>query len=70
MATAFERTDADCCLVLVTPNAHEEAITQAIDEVTGGAAHPAQTIVGITGLAVPGCLIEIECTAVTSSGAA
>jgi enamine deaminase RidA (YjgF/YER057c/UK114 family) len=40
-------------------------ITEAIDEVTGGAAHPAQTIVGITGLAVPGCLIEIECTAVT-----
>jgi predicted dehydrogenase len=31
MATAFERTDADCCLVLVTPNAHEEAITRAID---------------------------------------
>ena len=24
------------------------------------------TIVGITGLAVPGCLIEIECTAVTT----
>jgi enamine deaminase RidA (YjgF/YER057c/UK114 family) len=43
-----------------------EVITQAIDEVTGGAAHPAQTIVGITGLAVPGCLIEIECTAVTA----
>ncbi|MBD0337704.1 MAG: RidA family protein [Thermoleophilia bacterium] len=40
-----------------------EAITAAIDEVTGGAAHPAQTIVGVTGLAVPGCLIEIECTA-------
>ncbi len=38
-------------------------ITAAIDEVTGGAAHPAQTIVGIIGLAVPGCLIEIECTA-------
>jgi enamine deaminase RidA (YjgF/YER057c/UK114 family) len=51
------------------PTAYE-VITQAIDEVTGGAAHPAQTIVGITGLAVPGCLIEIECTAVTSSGAA
>jgi enamine deaminase RidA (YjgF/YER057c/UK114 family) len=47
----------------VDPTAYE-AITQAIDEVTGGAAHPAQTIVGITGLAVPGCLIEIECTAV------
>ena len=43
-----------------------ETITRAIDEVTGGAAHPAQTIVGITGLAVPGCLIEIECTAVAS----
>src|SRR5829696_426483 len=43
-----------------------ETITKAIDEVTGGADHPAQTIVGITGLAVPGCLIEIECTAVCS----
>jgi enamine deaminase RidA (YjgF/YER057c/UK114 family) len=43
-----------------------ETITEAIDEVTGGADHPAQTIVGITGLAVPGCLIEIECTAVLS----
>lgn len=42
-----------------------EVITRAIDEVTGGADHPAQTIVGVTGLAVPGCLIEIECTAVT-----
>ena len=42
-----------------------ETITAAIDEVTGGAEHPAQTIVGVTGLAVPGLLIEIECTAVT-----
>ena len=41
-----------------------EVITRAIDEVTGGADHPAQTIVGVTGLAVPGCLIECECTAV------
>ena len=41
-----------------------ETITAAIDEVTGGADHPAQTIVGVTGLAVPGLLIEIECTAV------
>lgn len=40
-----------------------EVITAAIDAVTGGAPHPAQTIVGVTGLAVPGCLIEIECTA-------
>jgi enamine deaminase RidA (YjgF/YER057c/UK114 family) len=43
-----------------------ETITSAIDEVTGGAQHPAQTLVGITGLAVPGCLIEIECTAVVA----
>lgn len=41
-----------------------ETITRAIDDVTGKADHPAQTIVGITGLAVPGLLIEIECTAV------
>jgi len=41
-------------------------ITAAIDEVTGGAEHPAQTIVGVTGLAVDGLLIEIECTAVVS----
>jgi enamine deaminase RidA (YjgF/YER057c/UK114 family) len=41
-----------------------ETITAAIDDVTGGAAHPAQTIVGVTGLAVPGLLIEIEVTAV------
>ncbi|HUP33717.1 MAG TPA: RidA family protein [Gaiellaceae bacterium] len=41
-------------------------ITAAIDEVTGGAEHPAQTIIGVTGLAVDGLLIEIECTAVAS----
>lgn len=40
-----------------------ETITSAIDEVTGGAGHPAQTVVGVTGLAVPDLLIEIECTA-------
>jgi enamine deaminase RidA (YjgF/YER057c/UK114 family) len=44
-----------------------ETITAAIDEVTGGAEHPAQTILGITGLAVPGLLIEIECTAVLAA---
>jgi enamine deaminase RidA (YjgF/YER057c/UK114 family) len=44
-----------------------ETITRAIDDVTGGADHPAQTIVGVTGLAVPGLLIEIECTAVVPS---
>ena len=44
-----------------------ETISAAIDEVTGGAANPAQTIVGVTGLAIPGCLIEIECTAVLAA---
>jgi enamine deaminase RidA (YjgF/YER057c/UK114 family) len=43
-----------------------ETITRAIEDVTGSSEHPAQTIVGITGLAVPGLLIEIECTAVAS----
>ena len=37
-------------------------ITAAIEEVQGTTEHPAQTIVGITGLAIPGLLIEIEAT--------
>jgi enamine deaminase RidA (YjgF/YER057c/UK114 family) len=41
-----------------------EIIAAAIDEVTGGGPQPAQTIVGVTGLALPGLLIEIEVTAV------
>jgi enamine deaminase RidA (YjgF/YER057c/UK114 family) len=52
--------------IYTTQPTEYETITRAIDEVTGGAEHPAQTIVGITGLAVPGCVIEIECTAVVS----
>ena len=52
--------------IYTTEPTEYETITEAIDQVTGGAEHPAQTIVGITGLAVPGCLIEIECTAVLS----
>jgi enamine deaminase RidA (YjgF/YER057c/UK114 family) len=40
-----------------------ETISRAISEVTGESEEPAQTIVGVTGLAVPGLLIEIECTA-------
>jgi enamine deaminase RidA (YjgF/YER057c/UK114 family) len=39
------------------------AITEAIDEVTGGADHPPQTLLGVSGLAMPGLLIEIEAMA-------
>jgi enamine deaminase RidA (YjgF/YER057c/UK114 family) len=41
-----------------------EVITRAIEQVTGSSEHPAQTIIGVTGLAVDGLLIEIEATAV------
>jgi enamine deaminase RidA (YjgF/YER057c/UK114 family) len=40
-----------------------EVIGQAIGEVTGESAHPPQTILGVTALALPGLLIEIEVTA-------
>jgi enamine deaminase RidA (YjgF/YER057c/UK114 family) len=40
-----------------------EVITAAIEEVTGSTEHPAQTIIGVTGLALPGLLIEVEVTA-------
>lgn len=43
-----------------------EVITDAIHSVTGETEDPAQTIVGITGLAIPGLMIEIECTAVVN----
>jgi enamine deaminase RidA (YjgF/YER057c/UK114 family) len=49
--------------IYTTQPTEYETITAAIDEVTGGAEHPAQTIIGVTGLAVPGLMIEIEVTA-------
>lgn len=39
-----------------------EVMTAAIEEVQGSKDHPAQTIIGVTGLAIPGALIEIEAT--------
>lgn len=39
-----------------------EIITAAIEEVQGSTEHPAETIVGVTGLALDGLLIEIETT--------
>ena len=41
-----------------------ETMTAGIEEVQGSQEHPAQTILGVTGLAVPGLMIEIEVTAV------
>lgn len=46
-----------------------ETITAAIEEVQGSAEHPAQTIIGVTGLAVDGLLIEIEVTALLDEAA-
>jgi enamine deaminase RidA (YjgF/YER057c/UK114 family) len=43
-----------------------EVITLAIEEVTGDSPHPPQTIIGVTGLALPQLMIEIEVTAVIS----
>jgi len=39
-----------------------ETITAAIEKVQGSSEHPPQTIAGVSGLAVPGLLIEIEAT--------
>ena len=52
--------------IYTTQPTEYETVTAGIDAVTGGAAHPPQTILGVTGLAVPGLLIEIECTAVVA----
>jgi enamine deaminase RidA (YjgF/YER057c/UK114 family) len=49
--------------IYTTQPTEYQTITRAIEEVQGSSDHPAQTIVGVTGLAVPGLLIEIECTA-------
>jgi enamine deaminase RidA (YjgF/YER057c/UK114 family) len=43
-----------------------EVITRAIEEVTGDSPHPPQTILGVTGLALPQLMIEIEVTALLS----
>ncbi|MGW4201366.1 RidA family protein [Streptomyces sp. NPDC004726] len=50
---------------IYTTRPHELAtIGAAVREVTGDAANPPQTIVGVTGLALPGLMVEVECTAV------
>jgi enamine deaminase RidA (YjgF/YER057c/UK114 family) len=56
------REDVDAAAIYTLHPTEYEVVTAAIDEVTGAAAHPAQTIVGVTGPAVPGLLIEIECS--------
>lgn len=51
--------------VYTTQPTEFETITKGIHAVTGEIPDPPQTIVGITGLAIPGLMIEIELTAVT-----
>lgn len=43
-----------------------EVIARAIEEITGESSHPPQTIIGVTGLALPQLMIEIEVTALLS----
>lgn len=43
-----------------------EVIARAIAEVTGDSPDPPQTIIGVTGLALPQLMIEIEVTALLS----
>lgn len=50
--------------IYTTEPTEYEVITAAIEKVQGNDQHPSQTIVGITGLAIPGLKIEIEVTAV------
>lgn len=71
VAVALEAAGADWGDVVrrtiyTTQPTEFETIAGAIDEVTGGGPQPAQTIVGVTGLALPGLLIEIEVTAVVA----
>lgn len=54
--------------IYTTQPTRYDVITAAIEEVQGSAEHPAQTIIGVTGLAVPGLQIEIEATAVLDAG--
>ncbi|MGC0362287.1 enamine deaminase RidA (YjgF/YER057c/UK114 family) [Rhodococcus sp. 27YEA15] len=49
--------------VYTTLPTQHAVVTAAIEEVQGSDRHPAQTILGVTGLAVEGLLIEIEVTA-------
>ncbi len=48
--------------IYTTQPTEYEIITAAIEEVQGSTEHPAQTIIGVTGLALPGLVIEIEAT--------
>jgi enamine deaminase RidA (YjgF/YER057c/UK114 family) len=48
--------------IYTTQPSEFETITAAIEKVQGSSDHPAQTIAGVSGLALPGLMIEIEAT--------
>lgn len=48
--------------IYTTRPTETEAITTAIESAQGSSEHPPQTIVGVTGLALPELLVEIEAT--------
>lgn len=50
--------------IYTTQPTEYQVMTEAIERVQGSTEHPAQTILGVTGLAVPGLMVEIEVTAV------
>ena len=49
--------------IYTTQPSEYELMTRTIEEVTGSTDHPPQTVLGVTALALPELLVEIECTA-------
>lgn len=52
--------------IYTTQPSEVKTIAAAVRSVTGDVDPPPQTTIGVTGLALPGLMIEIECTAILS----